>query len=75
MQYDINNLIEWTEKLLVKFKSEKCKVMHIGKTNPKLNYSINHGSTTHELQETILEKDLGIFLSEFERFVVVPSSR
>ena len=28
MQYDINNLVEWTEKWLVKFNSEKCKVMH-----------------------------------------------
>ena len=63
MQSDINKLVEWTEKWLVKFNSDKCKVMHIGKTNPKWKYSINHGSTTHELQETILEKDLGILLS------------
>jgi hypothetical protein len=40
MQSDINNLVEWTEKWLVKFNSDKCKVMHIGKTNPKWKYSV-----------------------------------
>jgi len=63
MQTDINKLVEWTDKWLIKFNSEKCKVMHIGKTNPKWTYTITHGSEVQELQETKLEKDLGILLS------------
>ena len=60
--------MDWTDKLLIKFNSEKCKVMHIGKTNPKWTYTITHGSEVQELQETKLEKDLGILLSNDQKY-------
>ena len=63
MQTDLDNLVKWTNKWLVKFNSEKCKVMHIGNKNPNWKYKIKHDNTECELQVTSLEKDLGILIA------------
>jgi hypothetical protein len=59
LQNDLNKSMEWTQNWLIKFNKEKCKVMHIGKQNPKYCYKI--GET--ELKETEMERDLGILIS------------
>ena len=38
LQEDINNLVNWTDKWLLKFNSDKCKILHLGKNN--INISI-----------------------------------
>jgi len=30
LQEDLNRLVQWSEKLLLKFNPDKCKAMHIG---------------------------------------------
>ena len=33
LQEDINKLINWSEKWLMRFNTEKCKVLHFGHNN------------------------------------------
>ena len=45
---------------MIKFNSEKCKILHLGKNNPKHQYLIKEGDKVSVLQETTCEKDLGV---------------
>ena len=60
LQDDLNKLNEWSMKWLLQFNKEKCKVMHIGKSNPGFSYDLG-GST---LQKTKREKDLGVLITD-----------
>jgi hypothetical protein len=64
MQQDLDKIGEWSEKWQMPFNTDKCKVMHIGFANPKVNYSLL-GS---QLQDTVLEKDLGVLISSDLKF-------
>ena len=45
----------------MKFHPLKCKVMHIGRNNTKKNYFMHkEDDTLHQLEETTVEKDLGV---------------
>lgn len=57
MQDDITRLREWAEEWKMSFNVDKCKVMHVGKHNPRTEYKMNGVS----LSETTLEKDLGVW--------------
>jgi hypothetical protein len=35
LQEDLIKLLEWSEEWSIKFNEEKCKVMHIGRSNPQ----------------------------------------
>ena len=68
-QEDVNNLQNvidemflWTQKWLLKFNKDKCKILHIGKNNPKNKYYVGNENDRLELNETDLEKDLGVFI-------------
>ena len=41
LQETVDKLVEWSEKWLLKFNGSKCKVLHIGKNNPKYQYTIS----------------------------------
>lgn len=60
MQNDINELCEWTEKWNLYFNASKCKVLHIGKTNPKYKYIIKNKENEIEITNVYEEKDLGV---------------
>ena len=62
LQSVIDDMFLWTKKWLLKFNKEKCKILHIGKKNPKNKYFIGEEDNKIELTETDLEKDLGIFI-------------
>ena len=53
-QADINRLAEWARKWAMEFNLAKCKVMHLGRSNPKTVYTMNGVA----LSETDEEKDL-----------------
>ena len=53
LQRDLNVIREWASKWEMEFNVDKCKVMHIGRANPKHSY--NMGGT--ELTVTTEEKD------------------
>ena len=58
LQRDMDRLSEWSRKWLLAFNVSKCKTMHIGRRPLKGNYQIA-GSV---LEESDLEKDLGVFI-------------
>ncbi|KAK4830695.1 hypothetical protein QYF61_012864 [Mycteria americana] len=55
LQEDMERLEEWTNKNLMKFKKDKCKVLHLGKHNPGVQHRL--GSTG--LGSSSVERDLG----------------
>ncbi|XP_065675757.1 uncharacterized protein LOC136091965 [Hydra vulgaris] len=69
LQEDLNKLLDWSNKLFVKFNRGKCKTMHIGNLNPQFNYKLED----HILQKTEVEKDLGSIISndrKWENYVI-----
>ena len=62
LQNVIDEMFLWTQKWLLKFNKNKCKILHIGKKNPKNKYFIGTDDDKTELEVTELEKDLGIFI-------------
>ena len=59
LQEDINKLVNWSEKWLMRFNTEKCKVLHFGHNNKQQHYFMKDSklSTTKE------EKDLGVLIT------------
>ena len=60
-QEDINKMAEWQNHWLLKFntKDGKCKVLHIGKTNPRHTYYLE-GTPLPVVEQ---EKDLGVLMT------------
>ena len=40
LQTAIDAMFEWTQKWLLQFNKQKCKILHLGRNNPKHNYII-----------------------------------
>lgn len=57
-QADINRLADWAKEWAMVFNLAKCKVMHLGRNNPKFEYTMNGV----KLNETHEEKDLGVWI-------------
>ena len=62
LQKAIDELHLWTQEWLLKFNKEKCKILHLGKNNLKNNYFVGTHNERVLLEETCLEKDLGIYI-------------
>ena len=62
---DLHELLIWESVWLLKFNIEKCKVLHIGKNNPKNNYMFLNSI----LNTCSTEKDLGVTFNEKLNFV------
>ena len=56
-QSDIDNLCKWAKDWAMEFNEQKCKIMHIGRNNPRFKYFMNGV----ELSVTEEERDLGIW--------------
>ena len=68
MRYYKGTWIEWANKWKMEFNVEKCKIMHLGKANPKHTYTM--GGV--ELAETTVERDLGVLVDnclEFDKHI------
>ena len=50
------------QKWLLKFNKEKCKILHLGSKNEKNKYFIGSDDQRITLEETDLEKDLGVYI-------------
>ena len=48
MQEDLNHLLQWSNKLLLPFTIEKCKVLHYGKVNSNNDYMMNDISVSSD---------------------------
>jgi ribonucleases P/MRP protein subunit RPP40 len=60
LQESLNNMCEWTTRWGMKFNAAKYKVMHIGRGNARHNYFLDG----HQLDETELERDIGVMESK-----------
>jgi len=55
MRADLHNLVVWFKEWQILFNVEKCKVMHLGYNNPKVNMQadrvdgLNWACTSHVL--------------------------
>ena len=58
LQADLDKLLDWSNKWLMQFNLEKCKVMHFGCNNPCLEYTMGEAKLT----VTKSEKDLGVVI-------------
>jgi ribonuclease P/MRP protein subunit RPP40 len=58
LQTDLHNLLDWSADWQMLFNARKCKVIHLGYSNEKHNYYM--GDVI--LEETILEKNLGVLI-------------
>ena len=56
LQTTLDNLTKWAEDWGMKFNVAKCKIMHVGRNNPKYEYSMA-GIKLNEVEE---EKDIGV---------------
>jgi len=62
LQDDLNSLKNWSDKWLLKFNPEKCKVMHVGHSIPT-EYTLQEDDKTFKLESVDKEKDLGIYVT------------
>ena len=69
MQDDLNKLCQRTIKWLMLFNVDKCKVMHIGKDNPRFEYEMSDNNGNIKVLKSVdCEKDLGVYLQDNLKF-------
>jgi hypothetical protein len=61
MQTDINVLVEWSDTWNLYFNANKCKVLHIGSSNPEKDYVMKNDNKEVNITKCKEEKDLGVF--------------
>ena len=59
LQVDLNKLVKWADKRQMLFNNDRCKCLHIGQANAKMNYLMNNTV----LLSTEREKDVGVIVS------------
>ena len=61
LQADIWKLQDWAHTMQMKFHPDKCKILYLGKNNQHRDYCLlNEDYSVHMLEETEMEKDLGV---------------
>lgn len=60
LQRDLKSIKKWADDWKMEFNVDKCKIMHLGRLNPKHTYTMGGG----ELTVTTEEKDLGVLVDD-----------
>ena len=65
LQEDIDSLLAWAEKWQMAFNKDKCKVLHVGRSNPRFSYTMGGFAPAGQvLVTTKEEKDVGVLVNE-----------
>ena len=64
IQEDLATLEIWTETWNLYFNTLKCKVMYLGKNNPKAEYHMKKDGSEYKLTDCEEEKDLGVIFDK-----------
>jgi hypothetical protein len=64
LRNDLTNLEKWSSDWQMKFNTDKCKVMHLGRNNTASQYVLNDES----LKESESERDLGVIIDKNLKF-------
>lgn len=64
LQEDLNKLTEWSNRWNLPFNTDKCKSLHIGRSNRKHKYEMD-GT---ELEQVHHERDLGVIIDDDLKF-------
>ena len=59
IQSDLNTLVDWSKTWQMNFNLEKCHVLHVGNSNPQINYMMDNVQLTN----VVKEKDLDVIVS------------
>ena len=67
LQHDLDELQSWSDKWLLNFHPDKCKVLTVGNVNAVQNndarpYYLKKGNTPHTLEHVTEMKDLGVII-------------
>lgn len=68
IQNDIDNLQKWSDKWNLYFNVSKCKVLHMGKNNPRHDYSMMVNDEMKTVMKCEEEKDLGVTFDDHLSF-------
>lgn len=68
IQNDLNNLQKWSDDWNLYFNVSKCKVMHIGRNNPKSDYTMKLEKDVQKITSCNEEKDLGVVFDNLLNF-------
>ncbi|MCA9388013.1 MAG: hypothetical protein KC653_03115 [Candidatus Andersenbacteria bacterium] len=71
LQQDIDKCVEWARTWLMKFNVDKCKVMHVGRSNKKSTHEYtmkDEQGSIRTLSVTRVERDLGVLVSDDLKF-------
>ncbi len=60
MQEALDSIMQWADTWGMQFNVKKCKVLHLGHSNPRQVYTM----AGHALAETRVERDVGVMVSE-----------
>ena len=53
LQFSVDNLSTWAVKLLLNFNGQKCKALHLGKSNHHHKYYMQHRDEKTELNSSM----------------------
>ena len=63
LQNDLTKVVNWTKEMQMTLNSDKCKTMHLGKTNEQFQYIMeDNEKNRRNLKTTEVEKDLGVHI-------------